>query len=84
MLTAHDEMLKRVEEINADPKTRAELEEEFGKVWDTRELAEFILIDIRGKLLRVKRKSDGVELWLGIQERPRLYFGFKRVDALSF
>lgn len=78
MLTTENERLARIREINANPKTRAELEAEFGQVWTTPELADFIITAIIPPLLVVRRKSDGIVGTLAVQEEPRPYFDFRR------
>ncbi|HMP02763.1 MAG TPA: hypothetical protein PKC45_09720 [Gemmatales bacterium] len=62
------------------PKTREELEGEFGvgNVLDTRELArEYVVIGHSAPLLVVTRKSDGSTGTLQYQNDPRYYFGWK-------
>ncbi len=59
-----------VGEVQAAPKTREQLEQEFSQVWDTRELArDFIVIAYSKPLGRVKRKTDGVVGNLTVQEQ---------------
>ncbi len=60
-----------VGEVQAAPKIREQLEQEFSQVWDTRELArDFIVIAYSMPLGQVKRKTDGVVGNLNVQERP--------------
>lgn len=68
---------RMVAEINANPKTREELEKS-GQVWDTKELQEDY--DVKGFLAPyciVKRKSDGKVGTLLFQHHPRFYYGFE-------
>jgi hypothetical protein len=67
--------------LNSEPKTREELEAEFGKddVFDTRELAQnFIVTGFGAPLVVVRRKHDNALGSLFFQNAPRLYFGFKK------
>lgn len=68
---------KRFAEINSEPKDRAALEAIYGRVWDTTELAEFVIIGFMAPFIVVIRKSDGVKGSLEFQHGPpRLYFNF--------
>ncbi len=59
------------------PRTRAELEQEFGKVWDTQQLAhDFVITSIIGSTVVVRRKEDDVVGTLQHQSNPPLYFNF--------
>jgi len=72
---------KRKEEVQPEPKTREQLEREYGQVWDTAELArEFVVTSIIRPLIVVRRKADDVVGTLTVQEKPRFYFGFKPDD----
>lgn len=72
--TARRQQLK---EINAKPKDRAALEALYGRVWDTSELSEFVIIGFMAPFIVVQRKSDGVKGSLEFQHGPpRLYFNF--------
>ena len=71
------ERRKRLAEINAQPKDRAALEALYGRVWDTTELAEFVIIGFMAPLLVVQRKADGVKGTLEFQHQPRFYFNFQ-------
>jgi len=69
---------KRKEEVQPEPKTREQLEREYGQVWDTAELArEFVVTSIIRPLIVVRRKSDDVVGTLTVQEKPRFYVGFE-------
>ncbi len=66
--------------INANPRTRGELEAEHGQgdVWDTRELArDFIVVGFAAPVVVVRRKTDGQRGSLFFQHEPRLYFSFQ-------
>jgi len=68
---------ERIVEINAEPGSRAALEQTYGKVWTTDELAnEFQVIGFMAPLVMVRRRSDGVKGSLEFQHDPRLYWGF--------
>jgi len=68
---------KRLAEITAQPKERAELEVLYGQVWDTRELArDFIVLGFLSPYVVVQRKSDGVKGSLEFQPTPRFYHSF--------
>jgi hypothetical protein len=68
----------RLTQINAEPGSREALEAQYGKVWNTEELAqEFEVIGFMAPLCVVKRKSDGVKGSLEFQHSPRLYFNWQ-------
>ena len=68
---------ERLAEINAEPGSREALEAEYGRLWDTQQLAhDFEVIGFMAPLVVVRRRSDGVEGSLEFQHRPRLYFNF--------
>lgn len=63
---------------NGRPKARADLEAEFGPVWDIRGLArDFVITGLRAPYLICRRKADNVEGCLEYQRRPALFFTFK-------
>jgi hypothetical protein len=65
-------------EINATPRSRAELEAQHGRVWDTQELGRDF--DVEGFLapyVVVRRRSDGQQGSLLFQNHPRFYFAFE-------
>jgi hypothetical protein len=69
---------QRLAEINAAPGSREALEAQYGKVWDTQQLAlEFEVIGFMAPLVVVRRRSDGVKGSLEFQHDPRLYFRFQ-------
>ncbi len=66
-----------VAEINAEPGSRAALEAEHGKVWDTSQLGvDFEVLGFMAPFVVVRRKADGVKGSLTFQHNPRFYFGF--------
>jgi hypothetical protein len=68
--------LNALEEINAKPKERAELEKRWGQVWDTDQIThDFQVISFLAPVVRVVR-HDGVEGSLFFQHQPRYYFSF--------
>lgn len=73
---------KKQPKIIPPPKSRADLEREFGRVWDTQELAhEFVITSIIGNTVVVRRKTDDVVGTLQHQSKPPLYFGFVQAPA---
>ena len=70
-------MAKRIH-ARPTPRTRAELEAVFGRVWDTRQLAaEFTITSIiTPDALVVRRKVDGAVGTMTFQNQPRFYFQF--------
>lgn len=74
----HDDDLDAMAEIATRPRTRAELEAEYGEVWDEQELAAtFTVTAIIPPTYIVRRKSDGMIGGVVGQPRPRLYFNFR-------
>jgi hypothetical protein len=68
---------ERLVEINAEPDSREALEQQFGQVWDTQQLAEeFEVIGFLAPLVVVRRKVDGQKGSLEFQNRPRYFFSF--------
>jgi hypothetical protein len=58
--------------------TRAELETKYGRVWNTRELAqEFTITSIIAPHVIVKRKADGVVGQMTYTNSPRYYHSFE-------
>jgi hypothetical protein len=67
-----------VDQINRNPKTREELERDFGKVWAIQELTQDF--EVKGFLAPfaiVKRKQDGKMGSLLFQHHPRFYFSWE-------
>jgi hypothetical protein len=68
---------ERLAEINTEPGNREALEAQYGRVWDTQQLAQdFQVIGFLAPLVVVRRKADGVKGSLEFQHRPRFYFNF--------
>lgn len=62
-------------------RTRENLEQEFGRVWDRRELIEeFEVIGFLAPLVAVRRRLDGRKGTLTFQHDPRLYYDFVETD----
>lgn len=73
---------QRLAEINAEPGSRAALEAEHGRVWDTDQLAdEFQVLGFLAPIIAVRRRSDGQKGSLEFQHNPRFYFGFRPHEA---
>jgi hypothetical protein len=71
-----------VAQINTNPKTREELEAEFGEVWDTIQLGvDFEVIGFMAPFTMVRRKSDGKKGTLTFQHNPRFYFDFVEAEG---
>ena len=63
--------------INSQAAERASLEERYGQVWDTSELAnDFEVLDFAAPLVVVRRKADDKLGSLFFQAQPRYYFAF--------
>lgn len=59
---------------------RKELEEKYGKVWNTEELSkEFSVKGFGAPFVVVVRLSDNVKGSMEFQHSPRFYFDFKEV-----
>lgn len=66
------------ESMNKTPRTREELEKEFGQVWDTGELSrDFSVMNFMAPFVIVTRKSDQKMGSLMFQHHPRFYFSFE-------
>jgi hypothetical protein len=73
---------QRTSEINFSPKSREQLESEYGDVWNTSELQQdFIVHSFFAPFISVTRKSDGEEGTLEFQHSPRYYFHFRLEDG---
>jgi hypothetical protein len=69
---------QRLAEINAEPGSREALEAQYGKVWDTQQLAQdFEIVGFLAPYVVVRRKVDGVKGSLEFQNNPRFYFNFQ-------
>lgn len=75
---------KKQRRIVPPTKTRKELEEQHGQVWDVQALAhEFVITSIIGNTVVVRRKADDVVGTLQHQSNPPLYFGFVEAPAME-
>jgi hypothetical protein len=69
---------ERLVEINAEAGSREALERQYGRVWDTQQLAEeFEVKGFLAPLVVVRRRADGVVGSLEFQHRPRFFFNFQ-------
>jgi hypothetical protein len=69
---------ERLAAINTNPKDRAGLEAEHGRVWNTAELtSEYEVIGFAAPYVVVRRKADGVVGSMEFQHSPRMYFNFE-------
>lgn len=69
---------RKAPKVVPPPKTRQELEAEFGQVWDASQLAaEFIITSIIADVVIVRRKDTHLVGKLRFQSKPLLYFGFE-------
>jgi hypothetical protein len=67
-----------VKEINSQPRSRADLEREYGQVWDTGELSrDYVALAFAAPFVLVRRLSDGKKGSLMFQHEPRFYWGFR-------
>lgn len=67
-----------VQEINAEPGSRAALEAQHGKVWDTDQVcAEFDIVGFMAPFVVARQLSTGKKGSLMFQHSPRFYFGWK-------
>ena len=65
------------EQLNAEKASRAQLEAQYGQVWDTVEMsADFEVEGFLAPFVVVRRKSDGQRGSLLFAHSPRLYFQF--------
>lgn len=66
-----------VQTINSAAKTREELEQLHGQVWNTDELQQdFEVLGFMAPLVVVQRRSDNCKGSLYFQHSPRIYFDF--------
>ena len=69
--------VERLVQINSQPGNRDALEEAYGRVWDTAELAaEFEVLGFLAPFVIVRRRSDREKGSLEFQHNPRFYFNF--------
>ncbi len=67
-----------VSAINDIPGNRKQLEEEHGKIYDTKEVsAEFEITGFAAPFVIVRRWSDNKRGTMVFQDQPRYYFNFK-------
>jgi hypothetical protein len=65
-------------EINARPRSREELEAAYGDVWDSQQLAnDFEVTAFIAPCVVVRRKADNMVGSLEFQNQPRIYFNFQ-------
>jgi len=68
----------RLASINSVPGSREALKAQYGKVWDTTQLAEeFVVTAFVAPLVVVRRKADDVVGSLEFQTSPRFYFNWQ-------
>lgn len=72
-----------INQVNAVPKTRRELESLAGEVWDSEELTkDFEVLGFRAPFVVVESRIDGARGSLMFQGDPRFYFNFERDRVL--
>lgn len=68
---------QQVAEINAEPGSRAALEEKHGQCWNTQELQqEFEVLGFAAPYIAVRKKINSEKGSMQFQHSPRLYYGF--------
>ena len=68
---------RRMAELNQAAAARAELEKQYGKVWNLEEIrAEFEVIGFMAPFMVVRVKATGKNGSLEFQHDPRFYFNF--------
>ena len=68
-----------VKDLNDNPGDREELENVYGRIWNTQEVrADFEVVGFMAPFVVVKRKSDRVKGTLMFQHSPRYYFNFQQ------
>jgi hypothetical protein len=73
---------RKPRKVTPPPKSRAELEQQWGRVWDTSDVArEFVITAIVANEVVVRRKSDNRVGKLTFQNDPLLYYNFVEVPA---
>jgi hypothetical protein len=77
------ELRRQREEINAHPRSRDELEADYGSVWNSVEMGREFRVELfLAPLVIVRRKRDRAKGSLLFQHSPRFYFRFLRDDTL--
>lgn len=75
---------RKPRKVTPPPKSREELEQQFGKVWDTSEVArDFVITSIIANEVVVRRKSDNRVGKLTFQNGPLLYYNFVEAPKLG-
>jgi hypothetical protein len=70
-------MKKILSEKDIRASERAELEKQYGQVWDTQQLQkDFTVVGFGAPFVSVIRKKDGKKGSLQFQHSPRYYFDF--------
>lgn len=65
--------------VNTNPLERADLEKQFGQVWNTEELGrDYEVKGFAAPFIVVKRKTDNALGSLIFQHSPRFYFAFTK------
>ena len=65
--------------------SREELEEKYGKVWDTKELQkDFEVLGFLAPHIACNRKADNIKGSMEFQHSPRIYYGFSREDGKNY
>jgi hypothetical protein len=73
---------RKTPKVVPPPKTRQELEAEFGQVWDAAQLAStFVITAIIGDVVVVRRKADNRVGRLRFQTKPLFYFDVSEAPA---
>jgi hypothetical protein len=69
-------IIASMESEDATPE-RTRLEDQYGRVWDTAQLAmDFEVLGFMAPYVVVQRRADGQKGSLEFQHHPRLYFNF--------
>jgi hypothetical protein len=69
---------KRLAEISAGPRTRENLEAQYGQVWTTEELTrDFEVTGFMAPLVVARRRADNVVGSLEFSHSPRFYFNWQ-------
>lgn len=76
--TSESTRRQMVAEINSKEEGRAELEKDYGQVWNTEEVSrDFSVEGFMAPFVVVRRKADGKRGTLMFQHSPRFYWGFE-------
>jgi hypothetical protein len=75
---------RRPRKVTPPSKSREELEQQYGRVWDASEVArEFVITSIISNEVVVRRKSDNQIGKLTFQNNPLLYYNFVEAPKLD-